>query len=75
MINIQRNQRCADRVQASKGLNTCLPVQLIGFSAIFIYNHGKGFPLAAYGENVRCEPLHQHACLALDNSRSHRLFD
>eukprot|EP00873_Tetraselmis_striata_P003250 jgi/Tetstr1/423514/TSEL_014190.t1 len=27
-------------------------MQLIGFTAIFIYNHTKGFPIAAYGENV-----------------------
>jgi len=27
-------------------------MQLVGFSAIFIYNHSKGFPIAAYGENI-----------------------
>jgi len=27
-------------------------MQLIGFSAVFLYNNSKGFPLAAYGENV-----------------------
>eukprot|EP00951_Prasinocladus_malaysianus_P001025 scaffold7236_cov42-Prasinocladus_malaysianus.AAC.2 len=27
-------------------------LQLIGFSAVFLYNASKGFPIAAYGENI-----------------------